>query len=723
VTEPQPSGRRALRPRARLLRTIGSDLISSEKVAVLELVKNSYDADASAVLIKFTGPLEIGKGRIDVFDDGHGMDVQTLQDSWLDIATGAKLRATTSETKKRRMLGEKGIGRFAVARLGSDMLLTTKRQDSGEIELLIDWTEFDRPDAYLDEVEVAWAVDEPRVYSGPTTAADEFRASGVDDFQMGQGTSLQIDRLTLAWAEPEFLELRTALARLIRPRPSNAAGAPSPRFRIFMQLPEEYSSLSGEVESPDELDKPLYSLAGTVDSAGIAQLRYTQLDPLVDRTYRDHRLWTVEGGPPSAGPFELDLQVWDRDSRGIRKVFDAGPLSRFRQLLDEVAGVSVYRDGFRVLPFGESGDDWLELDRRRVQNPTLRLSNNQVIGHVFVGADDNASLRDQSNREGLLHGSAYKDLKTMLESAIGMIEVSRYEARRPVAAERTDRSGLFEHFNLNDVRTALAAKYPQDTLLIGLLDEKNKDIREGVEEVQQVLSRYSRLATLGSLIDRILHDGRSAVTQLKNTVRFSRRDLVKATLTDVDKLALMGGSLDIADTSTDQLSMLFDQIEPFGGRKRGRPKSISIRDVAEKAVALYRAEASEKSVALEVAGEDTEVLVDESEVLTVLVNLIQNALHWVVFTPKESGRRVLVSVRRDPDGSVALTVSDNGPGVPPEFRDTIFDSYVSNRPNGTGLGLSIAGTIVHDLYAGSLALLDDGPLDGATFEATLRKRV
>lgn len=142
-----PDGKGALRPRARLLRTLGNDLISSDKVALIELVKNSYDADATTVLIRFEGPLESGQGRIEVWDDGHGMDVPTLQRSWLDIATDTKRRKPKSDGG-RRVLGEKGIGRLAAARLGDELLLVTRKADAREVNLLIDWSQFDQKDAY-----------------------------------------------------------------------------------------------------------------------------------------------------------------------------------------------------------------------------------------------------------------------------------------------------------------------------------------------------------------------------------------------------------------------------------------------------------------------------------------------------------------------------------------------------------------------------------------------
>src|SRR6185295_1959610 len=99
-----------LRPRARLLRTLGQELISNEVVAVIELVKNAYDADATRALVRFSAPLEIGKGRIEVIDDGHGMSVGTVKGVWMEPATAAKKLRRRSPKFKRRYLGEKGIG-------------------------------------------------------------------------------------------------------------------------------------------------------------------------------------------------------------------------------------------------------------------------------------------------------------------------------------------------------------------------------------------------------------------------------------------------------------------------------------------------------------------------------------------------------------------------------------------------------------------------------------
>ncbi len=733
----QPSGTGALRPKARLLRTLGSELISSDKVALIELVKNSYDADASVAIIRLQGPLEQEKGRIDVWDDGQGMDVETLQRSWLDIATETKRRQPRSQGG-RRVLGEKGIGRLAASRLGQEMMLTTRMARADEVKLLIDWRDFDRKDAYLDEIEVAWEVGPPDVFSDSGAAVDIFSTAGPDTFHHGRGTVVQIYGLSRSWDRADLLELRTALTRLIRPRPRRISNLERKEetkadFLVILDLvdvEEGLQDLAGPIDPSPDLHTPHYSLSGSVDAHGSATLHYAQQHPLLEEDIGVKKLWTNEKRCPKAGPFDFEINVWDREDAAIRRTLQethASPSTTdfkgFRDTLSDLAGVSIYRDGFRVLPFGEKGDDWLGLDLRRVQTPTRHVSNNQIIGHIFIGADTNDGLKDQSNREGILEGPPYSDLQTLVKAALTELETRRYTARRPQKGSRRSQGPLFQRFDLKEIRTTVTQSYPGDKGLIRLIDEKDRHIQEGVSEVQNVLSRYSRLATLGALVDRVLHDGRTAVAKLKNIARFGTRDLTKDSYSNDKKIKI---ALDAMSGTTDQaelLSSLFRQISPFGGRKRGRPREISTSDVIDKAFALLQHEADDQGVKLERGGEPVSVKVDEAELLTVLVNLIQNAIYWSSTGANADDRRVLVVARLVDDSSLSLVVSDSGPGVAEDVREHIFDPYFSTRPEGVGLGLSIAGNLVENIYEGELLLVEDGPLDGATFEAIFRRRI
>ena len=728
---------RALRPRARLLRTLGSELISSDKVALIELVKNSYDADASVSIIRFIGPLHEGEGRIEVWDDGHGMNAETLRNSWLDIATDTKSRNPWSD-EGRRVLGEKGIGRLAASRLGRHMQLTTRRHNAQEISLTIDWTQFDQEDLYLDEVKVEWEIGKPKIFTAedsPTNNGSGVQATAVS--QWPHGTLIRMDHLTKSWNIEDVFEVRTALNRLMKPRPSKIEHEVDLDFQIFLefdQVPDDIQALAGPVDVSAELQTPHYSLTGSVDKKGIAELVYEQLSPPKKEVIGTKSIWNNNKRPPECGPFEFEINVWDRDTAALRSILDSDggntaipstkDLKGFRDTLSEVAGVSIFRDGFRVLPFGESGDDWLGLDLRRVQSPTKRVSNNQVVGHIFIGADTNKELRDQSNREGILAGEAYADLQLLVKAVLHELELRRYTARRPKKdSAQEKRKGMFRRFSLGDVRSVLVKNHPQDESLLALFDEKDREIQQAVAEVQNVLSRYSRLATLGTLIDRVLHDGRTVVTRLKNISNFGLKDLNKKKFNDQEKLDISRQAMDQTKTQADRLSALFTQIEPFGGRKRGRPRSHRLIDLVDKSIAILRQEADDNSVLVSNECSDTTVKLDDSELITVLVNLIQNAIYWTSTQPVSLERRVVVANRMDSPSSMTLIVSDTGPGVPEDLREHIFDPYFSDKPEGVGLGLSIVGNIVEEIYEGKLTLVEEGPLNGATFEALFRKRV
>lgn len=743
------SSRGRMRPRARLMRTLGSDLVSSEMVALIELVKNSYDADASVVLIRFYGQFRPSPGSADdsgrdtsttldvsaleVWDNGHGMDEDTLRNSWLDLATDYKVKNRKSESGRRRVLGEKGIGRLSASRLGDDLLLVTKRSDKPEVSLLIDWTEFDRPNAYLDEVEVGWDVGPARVWTPQRVPRELLLGRDKSDPtapELGpiHGTHLRIEHVATAWSDALLNELRAALSRLVRITPADLAVVrddAKPQdpdsFKIFLDVPVNPKVDTGEVGPPEQLEVPHYRLSGTVQENGQALLIYERRsEPPV--SLGTVALWKKPSGAPIAGPFTIDLRVWDRD-RGAFGALPTAAISHFRAVLDAASGVSLYRDGFRVLPFGEAGDDWLGLDRRRIQNPSLRISNNQVIGSLGISADTNTRLRDQSNREGLIGGQALDDLKGMVQEALALLEVRRFATRREedkISKEHT--GGLFDSFVLSDVRSIVKSSYPQNKALLDALDAKSREIDKGVVQVQNVISQYSRLATLGSLVDRVLHDGRTSVARLKNIARFGSRDMDETGKPDSQKIQAARTHFSATGLQANMLANLFNQIEPFGGRKRGRPKTVSVQDLLRDAQAIFQNEVDEKSIGLEITGEETRISVDASEFLTVIVNLVQNAIYWVGLKSTDD-RRIIIAASRLDDGALQVLVSDSGPGVPEELRDSIFDPYFSSRANGVGLGLSIAGNIVHNLYGGDLSLVQDGPLRGATFRCVFRKRV
>jgi hypothetical protein len=264
------SGTQSLRPRARILRTFGDELISSETVAVIELVKNAYDADTTRVLVRFHEPLEIGRGRIEVIDNGHGMSLETMQTTWMEPATLFRKRQQRSERYGRRVLGEKGIGRFAASRLANTLEVVTRRTgEDREIRVLFDWSQFDDENRYLDQVEVLWEESEPAGICPTGTIQALWREEQIPESdELTHGTNLRMEGLRAIWGESQFETLHTGLSRLVSPFFEQGELTRHDVFQIYLELPAQFTSLSGVIKPSEALRSPHYTVTGSIDETG-----------------------------------------------------------------------------------------------------------------------------------------------------------------------------------------------------------------------------------------------------------------------------------------------------------------------------------------------------------------------------------------------------------------------------------------------------------------------
>ncbi len=693
-------GTAVFRPRARVINTLGRELITNEFVAIQELVKNAYDADASKVTITFEEPLGPGTGVIEIADNGTGMSLETVRGAWMEPATPSKSRKTVTK-KGRRVTGAKGIGRFAAARVAQILeVLSVTGTPARQTRIRFDWGAFEDEDLYLDEVKVRWD--------------DVLAEKGAR-----RGTALRLAGLRDDWRESSgrkpFERLRADLARLVSPM------APAKDFEIQLVLPERYAEFAGPVTPPPVLDRPHYLVKGRVDARGEIKAEYAgpdgKLEPVLDDKGKPRTIVLGNDRKPECGPFEFEFRVWDREPKDLQPLADQlhSTLRSLRRDLDAASGIGIYRDKFRVL-FPE-GSDWLRLDIRRVQNPTLRLSNNQVVGTVLISADANPDLRDQTNRQGIVDSAAYEDFKAALLELLTIVEARRDKVRRPPEPP-IDARGLFQRLDFAATKSYLEKRYPNDKELHGFLATQSHEFEEGIEEVQRVLARYRRLATLGQLIDVIVHEGRTPIAAVSNEVTLIRRD--RSRLDEKSFLEKIDSRLTIIGDQAAVLSRLFDRIAPFGGRKRGRPAITTMEQIVADSFALFSGKITELGVDVALPEGETTVRVDPTEIQSIIVNLLDNALYWLEKVPK--GRRKIRVECSRVGNSVQLLFADSGPGVPEDVQAKIFDPYFSTKPHGIGLGLTIAGESAAQ-YDGTLELVADGPLDGASFRLRLRRRI
>lgn len=675
-------GASRLRPRARLISLIGEDLISDESVAVVELVKNAYDADASRVSVHF----DAKEGRLVVEDNGHGMNLDTVLQTWFEPGTLSKKR-TERSPRGRIYQGAKGIGRFASARLARSLYLESRTDPASTgVVVLFDWGAFD-DEAYLDEVEVVW----------------EERQS----LNLSRGTRLTLDGLRKNWDEDDYRELHSRLSRLISPFREVTD------FVIELHIPG-HPEWSGQVQPPILLAHPRYQLNGTVDEGGFFDGTLMHDGAVVKEFERKKLVGT--GEVPACGPFSTEIRAWDRDREGLDPIATQlnQTIMEIRRILNDYSGVSIYRDGFRVYPYGQRGNDWLNLDNRSRQNPVLRLANNQIVAAIKISRDTNPELRDRSNREGLVLNDSYRALQGWFVEVLEQIESYRYDAR-PRRQTDTTREPLFEAFDIRDTvsqaRTALGPNHE----VAALIAQMERQVIDGVDRVQEVFSRLLMSAGLGQMVDIVIHEIGAPIGKINRQVevlerRVSMSEDVKLAQAVVPMLVSIKGWLE-------QVHNLRQRLDPQTAGRRGRATSFNVQDEVEDTFRLYDALLLGQHIdwSIEKLQKPVQVFMARSALSQVLANLVDNAIYWLIRSKGRGKGGTIRAVIEQLNTGFAVTISDDGPGIPEEDRINIFEPYFSRKPNGIGLGLYIARLVIEPY--GRLVFNDVSPLSGASFEA------
>ncbi|MFN3878064.1 MAG: ATP-binding protein [Brevundimonas sp.] len=717
------------RPRARIIRTIGDQLISGPEAAVAELVKNAYDADARSVRITFFPPLSPGGGRIIIQDTGHGMSLADIRDKWMEPATSTKVSRRRSAVLNRLMMGSKGIGRFAAAKLGAIMSMTSVTDCDGSREAvlipMIDWSLFDG-ETYLSDIEIDYIVE-------PTTAAT--------------GTEIEIRDLNESWTESRLRRLFTELRRLVSPLDADT----DLDFSIFLDLSkytvEECGFDGAAIVNGDDDPEEDGEAGGATSGGGIEQHQVTPFPLLTSSDYEVNGSFSAEGVfsgtmqvlRAGQAPREIKLNVpvqpeedrcgtvgvrlfiFDRDAESLKSnMMKAGfgemSAKEARDILDRTAGVAIYRDGFRIRPYGDAQTDWLTLDKRRIQKPTRHIGHNQVAGYVTVEGPDVSGLEERSSREGLEDNGAFQRLRNLIIQLLAqVVEPRRVDFRVNAGLQNTRNASFDEVRQLAELQRIhkLVQTLPQlerveaerivaeqSSLLIGKI--------EALEERQRVLEAKS---SLGAIMTEIIHEGAPAAGFISRTTSQIQKNWKAAISNDHVARSEIQQALPLLRTSAKGLAELFRMLRPLSGGRRGAPQLFR---PAESAVVAKSLLAGAHAVEIRTTGawDVPEILGYQEDLTTALVNLVSNSIHWLEQSATENP---WVEIRfAHEDSELAVYVQDNGPGVPAEFAEQIFDAGFTLKEGGTGLGLNIAREAVAR-SGGKLGFYPDNQ-DGALFE-------
>lgn len=695
------SGHAIMRARARLISLIGDELISDEPVAVVELVKNAYDADAKTVRVTFSGEDLLDPDTLMVTDDGCGMTLQTVLGAWLEPGTVLKKRQERSPGG-RLYQGAKGIGRFAAARLAQSLYMETRsRAQEDGVTVLLEWGKFN-DESFLDEVSIDYEV---RPLPELTT-----------------GTALTLINLHARkhWAEEDFKSLHNRLSRLISPFQNKAGAAEISDFEIDLQIPS-FPALTGKVEPHGLTKTPKYRLTGKLSAKGLFN-GSIDIDGKLSKSFKSISLGD-KGESVACGPFEVEIRTWDRDRPGLTPYmmkFDLS-MAALRSIIDNYSGVSIYRDGFRVHPYGERGLDWLSLDTRSRQNPTLRLANNQVIAAIRISREDNPDLIDRATREGFVHNQSYEALQEWFKRILALLEAERYAVRPREEAKPEEMSTLFEPFDMSEVVKEADEQLGKKHPVAALVRKKDVDIREGVERLQEHYSRMLMAAGLGQLVDVVIHEIGAPLGRANRALDDLEKAMVK----------MWGSPLDEESTKRfttlrawlEQIYNLRERLIPKSAGRRGRTSSFSVQEEIQGNLELYSSLLAKQNVKVLRKEPSKPVIVhmSRSNLGQIVANLLDNSVYWLT-RHHGDGKGGKIDIRlTELKHGFRILFADDGPGIPPEDRDRVFDAEFSRKAHGMGLGLFIARQVI-EMY-GKLIYRDDGPLSGACFEASFVERV
>lgn len=695
---------------SRIVRELGERLVKQPEIALLELVKNAYDADAEECRIEHDYPK-----RLTVRDTGHGMTLDEFKIGWMRIGTSSKEQVNASRRFGRVITGEKGIGRFAVRFLGSKLNLATVAFDNNRgyrtrLEANFNWPEFDKNED-LGKVKVPFVL---------------VRADDADE----TGTMLEISALR---EDAEFIkwgQIRTAAMSVVTPyhalmrgpsnghRTSGAMRQTDPGFSLKIRTGAENS----EEQDADVASEVLqnFVLRAVLQTKGdrvhLQVVRRGVRDPVIDISDRIRNL---------VGGLYCDVRFFPQRGGTFRGLNVDG--RRAKTWIKQHSGVAVFDRTFRVYPYGTEGDDWLNLsadNSRNVREPSSLLAKKflvmdeatrkstalnymlrlpypeQLVGVVQVQArrskdvgDDAQGLIPAADREGFLQNAAFRQLQDLVRGAAEAIasadrELQQQEEREEekellTQLRKETREAIKEIENNPQISRSAKLSLVRNLTNTQRLVERHTEIAREREATLEVMS------LLGIVAGFMTHEFGTAIDDLEKALqqieRLARKDAVFR---------------DPAVMLSKRIGRLKDFVTYSQGYIQGASatpqKPFAVRPRVLQVIRIFGKYAEDRDIklSLEINPELDAPLVPVSLYNGITLNLYTNALKAV--TAKSGpGRKEIAFRAWNEESNHFLEVSDTGIGIPSALRSRVFDALFtttgSNRdPLGSGMGLGLA---------------------------------
>lgn len=698
------------RPKARHIFTIWKDLIKDDFTALVELVKNAYDADATKVDIKFEKTSN-GRFLLTVVDDWNGMSESDIRSKWLVPSTDNKLKARFSDRLKRPLQWQKGIWRYAASVLWDELVLETVN-DRKKTVLRIDWNDFNAEDKYLDEIPLY--IESQSSNEPPGTKISIFGSSEkIDTWNIRQLTRLkrELSQLISPYDDVDGFDIYLDVSEFIKTEPDTTEFSET-KIQFLKQEGFFDYKISGDFVKDDKTGSRLlklnYQNADTKESLDFcipAELNDCFFSDEIKKTF--------------PGEFSFEFLVIDRDpirerEEVSRAMWNSRERTSGRKIFDLHYWVKLYRGGFRIRPYGESGDDWLNLDSRRVNSPSFRISNNQVIGIIRIWTEELSGLRELTSRGGLIENEFYWGLKCIIWKILNELEVKKQVYRVKVWLGRHVNKKL-NYNELKDDLLRIANKFDHPRKedfakeLSTWIDKAFSQVQEREKFLEKVLFIYERQATLGKVIAELIHEIKQPLHFFKWKVRKIEflLDWINKLLGRNDEKALLSELLEIANSYKEnslRVLRFFKNIEPLASNNR-KYEFSPLLGIIQSSIEPNKERLENWQVEIVTDVEDVSVFGDRIDFIIAISNFIDNSIYWLSLQDPSVEKRIFIKSVVE-GGDIHVFFSDNGVGlVKRDLKDDIFEPWITLKEKGSGLWLSIAGEVLkrNDV---SLSLID-----------------
>jgi signal transduction histidine kinase len=721
---------------SRVFNSLGTDLVTDDIVAIIELVKNAYDAGANEVTISFLKDTSVkkeekkqSKGKkqnaentdnfiLEICDNGQGMTKDIIRDVWFTVATPYKEENKTvkiDKETKRTVSGEKGLGRLSAARLGSVLEMYTKSSKELCYKVTINW----------DNV----AMSNQETPTGGILEVAEFPYNNRKT-----GTVLRIKNLRENWfpnkedneneQEEDKIEiLEDNLSRFISPFNSIEK---SGNFRIFVKNPIASKPIS--ISTPDFLNNPVYSIRGEILEDGSITYIYN-LDNGVDKKRKKTSITAKEAlGIKTnenniienfCGPFSFEIRVWDVDSESTEIFTKRFNINKVK-LMEQISlhkGISVYRDGVLVLPKTYTARDWLGLDLRRISRVGKRISNRQIIGYVSITEGKNKRIEDASNREGFKNTKEVRLFKKYLTKIVDCLENLRENDKLGTKHKEPAFSDVLAEIlptELKDkIEIIVNEQGTYDDILEAVREYEGK-AKKTKDEITRRAYYYSRLASIGTLASFLIHEIKNrtgSISDLHTKIR--EPEIIEKVIKQIEKQLLN------AEDAVNALEILSNTFSPLA-MKNPNPRNMVCDPVQQlkASISSFKSDIEKKDIVIDYNQTSVVLKMYPGELSTIFFNLLSNSVYW--FTQAERKEKIIkvqfkVNSKKD---RLVIKLSDSGPGISDGMEEKIFWPGWTKRKEGFGMGLTVASELVAK-YGGNMSLIKPGELDGLTLKFDL----